>query len=476
MNYYDKLFTQLNKYNKDIEIISKAYDYAFSCHEHQLRDSGEPYIIHPLHVAYYLSLMNADTDTIIAALLHDTLEDTKATKEEIISLFKEEVYNLVDGLTNIKDLKMNDKNILEAINSRKVLTSVLSDPRIMIIKLCDNLHNISTLKYKKKEKQKKQAIRTLEVFVPFAYSIGAYDLKNKLADEAFKYLKPVEYSDLKNDIKKMYLKNEEKLKDIKINIFNKLKENNIKSKITINTNTIYNVYNELDNSTLKSMHNLFVVKILVDNIEDCYKTLMVVHSLFLPYNEHFKDYIAHPKNNKYSSIHSTIFIKGGQLVQIQIRTKDMELINMGGLTSYWKLYKNAKEKMKHDLKNNYQFYKIMNEMDDMTSDNQEFINDIKNELFGNKIVVYTRSGDFVELPNGSTPIDFAYKIHTDIGDNMVSAVVNNEIVSLDYQLKNYDTVRIITDETVYVSKEDWFNIAKTSLARKKILNFIKKNE
>ena len=461
----------------DIRKLRKAYNYAKIHHKDQLRASGEPYIIHPLNIAYMLSCMNADMDTVIAGLLHDVVEDTESTLDEIEKIFNKTIRDLVDGVTKMTKLDFSNKRELTASNIRKIIVSLARDPRIIIIKLIDRLHNMRTLEYKTYKKQQKKALETLEIYVPLAYYIGASKIKDELENISFKYLKPSIYGDINKQREE--LKNETKsiLEDVKNNLFLTLKKNGIKSKLEIRYKDNYSIYKKLlTNNKFETIHDMIGIKVLVKNTKDCYLALMLIHEMFTPINNYFKDYIAKPKTNMYKSIHTTVFGPDNRLIQFQIRTYEMENIAIYGLTSYWFKYKNnARIKMQKDLEDNFQFFKSIKELDSTILDNIEFVSLIKKELFSSNIYVYTTKGEVIELPSGSTVVDFAYKIHTDIGNSMVAAIVNNEAVSFDYVLENQDRVRIITDESAYIPKEEWLNYATTSTAKSKIRDFIKEN-
>ena len=462
----------------DIPKLRRAFDYAKKHHEDQKRASGEPYIIHPLNVAYILASMHADIDTLCAALLHDVVEDTESTLEEIEQKFNKNVRDLVDGVTKMTKLDFNNKKELSAINIRRLIVSLARDPRIIIIKLVDRLHNMRTLEYKSLEKQKSKALETLEIYVPLAYYIGACQIKDELENIAFKYLKPSLYGDINKKREDLKKETKDILEETKKQVEGIFKKNSLKAKLEIRYKDNYSIYKKIiTNNKFETIHDLMTIKVLVKNVKDCYTALMLIHENFTPINYRFKDYIAKPKTNMYKSIHTTVFGYDNHLLQFQIRTYDMERVAVFGLTSYWFKYKNnAQNLMKKDLEDNFQFFKSIKEIDSTILDNIEFVSRVKRELFSSNIYVYTMSGEVVELPNGATIIDFAYKIHTDIGNSMVAAIVNDEAVSLDHVLENQDRVRIITDEEAYVPKEEWLDKAITTNARNKIMEFIRENE
>jgi len=468
------LLKKIRDYNPEEEkIIKEAYLFAEKHHNGQKRQSGEDYIIHPLNVAYILAEMHADRDTVIAGLLHDTLEDTNTTKEEIAHLFNETVANLVDGVTKISKLNFSTKQENNYANTRKILTGIKEDVRIIIIKLADRLHNMRTLNFKTEFKQKENALETMEIYVPLAYYIGAYRIKSELEDLSFKYLRPDMYKEL--EIKKKKIENEsnQSLLEMLNKIKSILDDKNIPNEIKIRTKNIYGIYKRLEEGhKLSDIHDLLALKIMVDEVATCYYTLGMIHHEYHPINDKFKDYICNPKTNMYKSLHTTVFGPDERLVQTQIRTFDMDRIASFGLTAYWDINKGeARRIMQEDLKSKYQFFKSLTEINAMFGDNSEFVAQVKTELFSDKVYVYTTKGDIIELPKGSTPIDFAYKLGTDIGNTMVQAVVNDEYVSNNYQLKNKDRVRIITDVLSFGPREDWISIAQTTHAKRKILEF-----
>ena len=474
----DVLLELVKLYNKEeIGMIKKAYEYANQMHSGQLRQSGEPYIIHPLNVAYIVSEMHADRNTVCAALLHDTLEDTHATKEEIAELFNSDIANLVDGVTKISKMNFSSKAEQNLANTRKIITSITDDVRIIIIKLADRLHNMRTLEYKSVFKQKENSLETLEIFVPLAYYIGAYRIKSELEDISFRYLKPKEYRKLYNIMSRASEENNVVLTEVLQNIEDILKNENIPNEIKIRTKNLYGIYKrQTEGYKISDIHDLLSLKIMVNELYDCYKTLGLIHSKYHPVNEMFKDYICNPKTNLYQSLHTTIFAPHDKLVQTQIRTFDMDKIASFGLTAYWDINKgDARDKMQKDLREKFQFFKTLTDINNMFLDNKDFVSQVKQELFDDNIYVYTSKGDIIELPKNSTVIDFAYKIHTDVGNTLVGAKVNGEYVTdLGQILKNRDRITVITDDYSYGPRAEWLDKVNTSNAKKKIKEFNKK--
>ena len=472
----DDLIKILKEYNpEEIEIVKRAYDYACDLHHGQYRQSGEPYISHPLNVAYILSELHADRDTICAGLLHDTLEDTKITKEDIAHDFNQNIANLVDGVTKLAKMNFSSKQDQNYANTRKIITGITEDVRIIIIKLADRLHNMRTLQFKSEFKQKENAIETMEIFVPLAYYIGAYRIKSELEDLSLQYLKPDMYKRILEKKLKIEEDSDECLREMLGTIESLLNDKNIPNEIKVRTKNIYGIYKRLNEGhRLSDIHDLLALKIMVDEVENCYRTLGIIHSKYHPVNSKFKDYICNPKTNMYQSLHTTVFGLDDRLVQTQIRTFKMDQIASFGLTAYWDAEKgNARNIMQKDLKEKFQFFQSLTEINSMFGDNQQFVNQVKNELFSDKVYVYTPKGDIIELPKGSTPIDFAYKLSTDIGNTMVGVFVNDEYEPIDYILQNKDRVRIVTDDLSFGPRDDWKDKAHTSYAKKKIKEFKK---
>lgn len=473
----DDLLSKVAEYNiEGLEMVKKAYYYAEELHKGQKRQSGEDYITHPLNVAYTLAEMYADTDTLCAALLHDTLEDTKITKEQIAIDFNNDVANLVDGVTKISRMNFATKQEQNLANTRKIITSITNDVRIIIIKLADRLHNMRTLQFKSEFKQKENAKETLLLYVPLADRLGMHIIKSELEDLSLKYYN----SDAYQRVRDIRMKIDEDTKQCRkemLQTINKVLTNaNIPHELKIRTKNIYGIYKRLEQGQkLSDIHDLLALKILVDNVAKCYPTLGLVHDKYFPMNNRFKDYIANPKTNLYSSLHTTVFGADGRLVQIQIRTFEKEKIASYGLTAFWNINKgNARNIMQENLKNKYQFFESLVEIDQNCTDNQEFVKRIQQELLSQRVYVYTNKGEIMELPSGSTAIDLAYKIHTDIGNKMVGATVNDKLVECGHTLHNKDRVKIITDEQSLGPNIGWLDIVKTTKAKRQIKAYVKK--
>lgn len=476
MQEFDTLLDAIKKYNKDeIERIIDAYNFANDAHKNQFRESGEPYIVHPINVCINLAKFHADGATLVAGMLHDVVEDTKYTLEDVEKHFGNEVAKLVDGVTKISNIHFSSLDEARDANIRRIITSLNEDVRVIIIKLCDRLHNMRTLKYKAKNKQQRSAIETLSIYVPLAYLIGAFRLKCELEDICLSYLKPDIYKELVNrtdKIRKDYItcidETEKKISEILI-------ENNVKFNMRSRIINIYNIYKKIKQGyKINEIHDLVNLKVILEDENDCYKVLGLVHKCYTPMNYKFKDYIAVPKTNMYRSLHTTVFGPDKHIIQIQIKSKEMDNINTYGVASYWYKYKGlGAKKMQEELINNYQFIQAITSLDGIIKNDKAFIEKIKNEIFSNNVYVYTANGDIVELPNGSTPIDFAYKIHSDMGNHLSKCFVNGDEVKLNYKLKNKDRIIVIVKENVKPEKK-WINIAKTTLAKRRIKEYFKK--
>ncbi|MBE6160834.1 MAG: bifunctional (p)ppGpp synthetase/guanosine-3',5'-bis(diphosphate) 3'-pyrophosphohydrolase [Firmicutes bacterium] len=459
-------------------MIMKAYELASQLHNGQVRDSGEAYIIHPINVACILAQLGADCDTICAGLLHDTLEDTNLLKEEIKDDFNETVAELVDGVTKIKeDDHLNKKELINA-NTRKIITSIRSDVRIIIIKLADRLHNMRTLQYKTEIKQKENALETLKLYAPLAYYIGAYRIKSYLEDLSLKYINLEIYESLKEQIEKVDQESKEGLQEMLLKIQYLLDRDCILNDAKIRTKNVYGVYRQIQKDEnvrdIYDLHDLHSIKIMVENIPECYLTLGHIHSLYNPLNDKFKDYIFNPKTNMYKSIHTTVFGPNKMLVQAQIRTFEMDAVASFGLTYYWKFGQDdARNVMQEKLRKECKFYSSVNDINSMFSDNDDFVKHFFDETFGEQIYVYDISGNRYELPIGSTPIDFAYKLGDNFGDKIEYAMVNQRRVPIDYELQNNDRVYIVINEKLHGPNEDWLKFIKTTHARKRIKEFNK---
>lgn len=471
----EDVIKEVEKYNKEeVEVVRKAYKVAEYAHRNQKRESGEPYIIHPLNVCMNLTAFKADGASLCAGLLHDVVEDTDYTLEKIKEEFGSDVAFLVDGVTKLSNMHFSSKDDEKNANIRRLINSLNDDVRIIIIKLCDRLHNMQTLSYKAPEKQLRSAEETLNFFVPLAYFIGAFKLKCALEDLCFLYLNPDSYQAIENkrdEIDKSY---EQCRLDASKEVERVLKENKINFTYRIKILNTYHLYKKLNKGyKVENIHDLVNFKIILDDNEDPYRVLGLIHSIYTPLNNKFKDYIACPKTNMYRSLHTTVFGPDNHLIQFQIKTKTMDDINTIGLAAYWKQFKEeGKVKMQHELKMNYQFFNTIKSLNDVVENDADFISRIKKEIFTSNIYVYSVRGDIVELPVGSSVIDFAYKIHTDLGNTLYKAYINGKEVNLIHKLQNKDRILILSKESAHPRKS-WLNHVVTSTARRNISKYFK---
>lgn len=472
----EELLNELNKKTpRDIDVITRAFEFAKKAHEGQTRYSGEPYFTHPLAAARILTKMQMDTPTIAATLLHDVCEDGVATQEEIKKEFGDEISFLVEGVTKLGTIKY--KGIERHVESlRKMLLSMAEDIRVIIIKIADRTHNMQTLDHVPEHKRARIALETLEVYAPLADRLGMGKFKGELEDLSFKYLYPEEYKHLKNQMAEERAIKENYLAKVKEKIARELAENNIKIvKIDSRIKHLFSVYQKLlkKDGDLSVIYDIIAVRIIVPTIEDCYTTLGMIHRLWKPVPGKIKDYIALPKPNGYQSIHTTVFCIDGQITEFQIRTEKMHEEAENGITAHWVYSMSGKphEGAKMDEK-----VKWISELRDWQKEQvgtQEFLNSLKIDFFKNRIFVFTPQGDVIDLPEGATPIDFAYYIHTDIGSHCIGAKINGKMVSLDYQLKNGEVCDIIVNKKKVPSR-NWINMAKTNYAKSKVRSFLKK--
>ena len=473
-----ELIDKLNYLEKDeIDIIEKAIDYAYFKHEGQYRKTGEEYIIHPLSVAIILTTIKADKDTIIASLLHDVLEDTPTSKEELENLFGKTVANLVDGVTKINSINVSTENEYLTNYYKKIIVGMSEDVRVIIIKLADRLHNMRTLYAIPVDRQKLKAKETLEILAPIAHRLGMHKIKSELEDLSLKYSKPDVYYDVVEKLNNTKIEREECVSKMMDEVSTLLKNNGIKHEIKGRAKSIYSIYKKLDKGrSFSDIYDLLAIRILVDKEQECYLALGLIHSKYKPVSKRFKDYIAMPKTNLYQTLHTTVFGLDGNLFEIQIRTYDMDEIAENGIASHWayKEHKNAFLEMQNVTEQKLQFYKSIIELNEEKMTNEDFVNRVKDEVLNNNIYVYTPKGDVFELPNGSTPIDFAYRIHTQVGDKMTGAIVNNNMVNLSYELQNGDIVKILTNNNSKGPSREWLNIVKTTQAKSKIKAFFNK--
>ena len=472
-------FEQLNKkiqqYIKnplELEEIKKAYIFANEKHKGQKRASGENYIIHPLNVAYILSDIHADSKTIEAALLHDTIEDCEVTKEQIEDIFGLEVAKLVESITKINKINFSGDTEAVIANQRKILVGLTEDVRVIILKLADRLHNMRTIWALSDKRQKANAKETLDIFTPIAHRLGINSIKSELEDLSLRYLKPDVYYQIVEKLNKTKVERDNYITEMMESVSKILNEHNIKHEIKGRSKSIYSIYKKLDKGkSFNEIYDLLALRVFVDTEAECYQSLGLIHSKFRPIPKRFKDYIAMPKTNMYQSLHTTVFGIDGQLFEIQIRTYEMDKVAENGIASHWS-YKEGKSNMQSEMEQKLQFFRVIMEL--KNEENAEtFVDSVKEDILKDTIYVFTPMGDVIELPNGSTPIDFAYRVHSKIGDTTIGAIVNNNIVPLDYHLKDNDIVKINTNKNSTPSQE-WLNIVKTTQAKNKIKAFFNK--
>lgn len=454
--------------------VTKAYNLAEEAHKDQRRVSGEPYILHPLAVAQILADMKIDTTTITASLLHDVVEDTSYTLEDIKKMFGKEVAFLVDGVTKLSRLNYRTKEDQQLNSMRKMFLAMAKDVRVVVIKLADRLHNMRTLRYMRSDKQKRIAQETLEIFAPLAHRLGIFNIKWELEDLSFRYLEPDKYYDLVDQMKQKRHVREEIVNEA-IDVLKKaLDDAHIHCEINGRPKHFYSIYKKMkkDNRDLSQVYDLFAIRVIVDDVKDCYGVLGIVHSLWKPLPYRFKDYIAMPKPNNYQSLHTTVIGTRGQPVEIQIRTWEMHHIAEYGVAAHWRYKEGNQTANKDAFDEKMGWLRNLLEWQD-TSNPKEFVNALKLDAFSDEVFVFSPRGDVIDLPQGSIPIDFAYRIHTDVGHRCVGAKINGKIVPLDYKLKNGDIVEIITSKVGKPSL-DWLNIVGSSESRSKIRSWFKK--
>ncbi|MCR5785097.1 MAG: bifunctional (p)ppGpp synthetase/guanosine-3',5'-bis(diphosphate) 3'-pyrophosphohydrolase [Eubacterium sp.] len=479
---FEDLIARIKKYHPsaDTTLIKKAYEIAASAHKDQVRKSGEPYIIHPLCVAIILADLEMDKETLIAGILHDVVEDTVMTNEEIREAFGEDVELLVDGVTKLSQISYDpDKVEIQAENLRKMFLAMAKDIRVILIKLADRLHNMRTLKYMKPEKQKEKARETMEIYAPLAQRLGISKIKVELEDLSLKYLEPEAYYDLVEKISLRKNVREEYVNSLVEEVGEYIREADIDATIDGRVKHFFSIYKKMVNQhkTIDQIYDLFAIRIIVNSVKDCYAALGVIHEKYKPIPGRFKDYIAMPKPNMYQSLHTTLIGKSGQPFEIQIRTWEMHRTSEYGIAAHWK-YKEAADGKSVDTQEEEKlsWLKQILEWQQDTSDNHEFLSLIKTDLdlFSDSVFCFTPNGDVKNLPAGSTPIDFAYSIHSAVGNRMVGAKVNGKLVPIDYVIRNGDRIDIITSQNTKGPSRDWLTIVKSSQARNKINQWFKK--
>ena len=483
---YKELIDKIKTYHPsdDFSMVEKAYKLAVEAHKEQKRKSGEPYIIHPLKVAYILAELELDMETITAGILHDIIEDTPYTYEDITHLFGEEIAALVDGVTKLGKLSYTTKEEAQAENYRKMFLAMAKDIRVILIKLADRLHNMRTLNYMTPEKQREKAQETLDIYAPLAHRLGISKIRSEMEDLCFKYLNPDAYFDLAAKIQKKKEERDQFVQSMVQELQTKMNEAGIKGKVYGRTKHFFSIYKKMvnQNKTLDQIYDLFAIRALVDSVKDCYAVLGIVHTAYTPMPGRFKDYIAMPKPNMYQSLHNTLIGPHGQVFEVQIRTWEMHRTSEYGIAAHWK-YKEGRANEKSSKAQKSEEAKlawlrqIMEWQKDM-SDNKEYLDTIKLDLniYSTQVYAFTPQGDVIQLTKDSTPIDFAYMIHSAVGNKMVGARVNNKIVPLDHKIQNGDIVEIITSQNSKGPNRDWLAIVKTAQARTKIKQWFKKEE
>ncbi|MBE5928103.1 MAG: bifunctional (p)ppGpp synthetase/guanosine-3',5'-bis(diphosphate) 3'-pyrophosphohydrolase [Lachnospiraceae bacterium] len=472
---FDMLIKQLKRYHPsdNLDIIYKAYDIANKAHKDQKRKSGEMYIIHPLCVAIILAQLEMDKETIVSGILHDVVEDTEYSLEDIENMFGAEIALLVDGVTKLTQINYSaDKIERQAENLRKMFLAMAKDIRVIIIKLADRLHNMRTLQFMKPEKQREKARETIDIYSPIALRLGISKVKVELDDISLRYLEPEAYKEITEKLNSMMAEREGYLEQIMAEVGEHIADARIEAKIDGRVKHLYSIYRKMttQNKTLDQIYDLIAVRIIVENDKQCYESLGVIHEMYKPIPGRFKDYIAMPKPNMYQSLHTTLIGPQGQPFEIQIRTYEMHRIAEYGIAAHWKYKEGVNGKTSDSEEEKLTWLRQILEWQHDMSDNKEFMSLLKDdlELFSDSVYCFTPNGDVKNLPNGSTPIDFAYSIHSAVGNKMVGARVNGNLVTIDYRIKNGDRIEILTSQNSRGPSRDWLSIVKSTQARNKI--------
>lgn len=474
----DDILDKVREYNPkaNLELINRAYVYSAKAHAGHVRQSGEPYLIHPLQVAAILSDMKMDVTTIAVGLLHDTIEDTEVTKDDLLKVFGDEVTFLVEGLTKISRLDFETRAHQQAENLRRMILSMAQDIRVIMVKLADRLHNMRTLEHLKPEKSAKVAQETMDIYAPLANRLGISWIQSELEDLSFQYLYPDAYTNLKQKVEERRSEYDTYIGKV-IKILSKvLEDHEIKGEVTGRVKHLWSTFNKMQKQGLPfdQIYDLIAFRIIVDSVKDCYGVLGIIHSLFKPVPGRFKDYIGVPKSNRYQSLHTTVIGPVGERMEVQIRSWEMHLLAEDGIASHWSYKSDDNSLPEEDIKRFKWFKQILDELTEL-EDPRQLMETLRTDLFPDEVYVFTPKGDVKEFPAGATPIDFAYNIHTDVGHQCVGARINGRMVPLKYKLKNGDVVEIITSKGHKPSK-DWLKIAGTNTAKSKIRSFIKREE
>ena len=480
----DHVLEQAKTYIKNpdsIAVIERAFELAFQKHKDQLRKSGEPYIIHPIEVAYILAKWQTGPRTIASGLLHDIIEDTEITKEEIAELFDDEIAEIVDGVTKLTKLKYKSKEKQQAENHRKMLLAMSKDIRVILVKLADRLHNIRTLKFLPPEKQCSIAHETMEIYVPIAHRLGMYRVKAELEDTSLRFLKPEDFYRIAQLIKQKKHEREQQIQEMEDEITAALAEYHIPFEIKGRIKNIYSVYKKMmtREKDFEEIYDLLAIRLIVNSVPECYSALGVIHAHFKPIPNRFKDYIAMPKPNMYQSLHTTIIGPNGNIFEVQIRTKEMDEIAEQGVAAHWAYKENRQitaKQEQQEIQDKLNWYETLIAYQEEVNDAEKLMKLVKDDIFNANVYVFTPNGDVFDFPPGSTPIDFAYRIHTNLGHKTTGAIVNGKIVTLNYQLKTGDIVEIKSSRNSFGPSEDWLNIVKTSQARHKIRQYFNRTK
>ncbi|MDR1101438.1 MAG: bifunctional (p)ppGpp synthetase/guanosine-3',5'-bis(diphosphate) 3'-pyrophosphohydrolase, partial [Clostridiales bacterium] len=475
---YNDLIERIRQYNPsaDFALIQKAFDVANKQHDGQMRFSGEPYIAHPVNVAYILAEMELDSAAIVAALLHDVVEDTEYSYEQINADFGEEITELVRGVTKLTKIPYSTKAEQQAENLRKMFMAMAKDIRVVLIKLADRLHNMRTLRSMTSKKQLEKACETMEIYAPLAHRLGMSKIKWELEDRSLRYLDPIAYKEIADNIAEKRESREEYLETIKTIISNKLNEANITFSLESRAKHFFSIYRKMysQNIGIDQIYDLLAVRIIVESITDCYAVLGIVHEVFRPIPGRFKDYIAMPKSNMYKSLHTTLIGPTGTPFEVQIRTWDMHKIAEVGIAAHWKYKEGGAGDTEAD--NKFGWVRQLLEVYKNTNDAEELVTSLKTDLFEDEVFVFSPKGDLIDLPIGSNAIDFAYHIHSQIGDKTVGVKINGKMRPIDTKLKNGDIVEVITSKTSNGPSRDWLKIVATNQARRKINEFFKREQ
>ena len=478
----DLIISTVNGYVKDpnsLEIIRKAYGLANSQHAGQLRKSGEPYISHPLEVAYILALWQTGPKTIAAGLMHDVIEDTGMSKEELAEMFDKDIASLVDGVTKLTQLDYVSKESAQAENHRKMLLAMSRDIRVILIKLADRLHNIRTLKHLRPDKQVRIAQETMDIYVPIAHRLGMFQVKAEYEDTCLRHLEPEAFYEIVRLMKKKKSEREENVERMINRISDFLESERFNFSIKGRIKNIYSVYKKMlgGDKVFEEIYDLLAIRLIVDTLQDCYAALGTIHANFKPIPKRFKDYIAMPKPNMYQSLHTTVISQSGNIYEIQIRTKEMDEIAEKGVAAHWAYKENTHTtaaQEQREIQDKLKWYETLSTYEDEVSDAENLLEFVREDIFNANVYVFTPRGDVLDFPPNSTPIDFAYRVHTDLGHCTTGAIVNGRIVPLTYHLKMGDVVEIKSNRNSFGPSEEWLNFVGTTQARSKIRQFFNK--